>query len=214
MSDESNPSGTPAPIATPLVVATPSAEPPKPHVPASALPDDALAARLASAKATGQKELLTQVGAQSPDEIKAALELYRTSEAAKKTEAEKLAAETLARQTAEHQAQTYRTALDGYKAQESAKLTDEQRAAVDAIAGDDPAQWVKTLTAIRPTWGQASVAPPPAVPPANTAPNAGAPPPTGTTSPPNIKAHYEALLARNPVVAAQFAEKNSKAIFG
>jgi hypothetical protein len=215
-------------ITPPAVVTPPPPDPPKPHVMASSLPDEALKARLDSAKATGQKELLTSLGAQSPDEIKAALEMYRTAEAAKKTEADKLAAEMLARQTAEQQTGKYKTALEAYKAQELSKLTPEQLNAVNLIAGDDLAIWVNTLAALRPTWSTqpsppntsttppTTTAAPPTVPvqPANTAPSGGAPPPSGSVSPFDAKAYHAALLERNPIVAAQFAEQHRKEIYG
>ena len=198
-------------------VQTPAGEAPKPHVPASALPDDALKSRLEAAKATGRNELLRELGVTDPAQLKTALASIAAAEEARKTETEKFAELS----TKEKQAQARLAVLDQAVASvweaESVKLTPEQSKAVTDIAGDDVAMRVRTLNVLRATWATppALAAQTPSATPqtlASTAPSAGAPAPT-TTSQTNHKAHYEELQKTNPIQAARYLQSHEREIF-
>lgn len=180
----------------------------KPQVPVSALPEEALKARLDAAKRTGQEDLLKSLGVTDAGQLKAALETLKAAEDAKKSDAEKLAALLAEKQTNEARLTAYSKAIESVWGTESAKLTAEQSAAVLAIAGDDPAQRLQVLNALRPTWAVAQApvtppTPPPAAPPVSTTSAAGAPAPT-VVSPTDHTATWQAMRSANPIAAAQY----------
>lgn|SRR5512147_934048 len=206
--------GAPASPVPPVV--TPP-EPPKPHTLAAELPPDTLKARLDAAKETARRELLTELGIESPDAAKAALAAHRAAEDAKKTETERAAAQAVRLANLE-------AAVTAQWQHEAAGLTDEQRKAVTDLAGTDVAGCLRTLNVLRSTWGKptttaAPVIPsaPPAAPPvapvpaANSAPAPTAPPPTGQLSPPDPKAIYSNAMERNPFIAAEYGLRNPQA---
>lgn len=197
----------PAPAEPTQPAATP-AEPVKPSVPASALPEDALSARIAAAKATGKNELLKELGVTDPAQLKAALDSIKAAEEAKKTEAEKLAGHLAELERTKATLADATAAIESVWATESTKLTAEQLAAVDALGGQSSAAKVRALNLLRPTW-VTPTAPPqaPAAPPATTSPAPNAPP-TTTISPTDPKARHADLLAKNPVAAANYAAQH------
>lgn len=206
MSDTEN---TPAAAA---VVATPPVEPSKPHVPASALPDDALKARIDAAKATGRNELLKELGVTDPTQLKTALDSIKATEEARKTETEKFAELSTKEKLAQARLAVLDQAVTSVWETESTKLTPEQMKAVTDIAGDDVAMQVRTMNALRPTWGAKSAPESTAVTnPANTAPIPNAPP-TTTVSPTDKKAVYAGLKAKNPIIAANYAAQNPEVL--
>lgn len=211
----------------PAAGAAGQADPAKPHVPASALPDDALKARLDHAKATGQTELLRSLGIESPDQLKTIIAAHKATEDAKKSQEQRLAelTATVTSQTA---------ALTIAVQQAVAGMTPEQKAAVDAIAGNDQALWLRTYGALVPTWKAAAAlqsaqpaqpgqpAPPaqtptPATPapvqPASTSPAPAAPPAAGAVSPTDHKAVWEGMRAHNPIGAAQYLLAHQSQIY-
>lgn len=205
----------------PAQAATPATPEAKPHVPTSALPEEALSARLEAAKRTGQSELLKSLGVSDPAQLKSALDALKIAEDAKKTDAEKLAALLAEKQANETRLGEYAKAIDAVWSAESAKLTAEQVAAVTAVAGDDPARRMQILAAFRPTWTatvqpqQASAAPTtvPLPTPATTAPAPTAPTPTVTNSTVDHAAEWGRLKEVNPIAAAHYLEQHSRAIF-
>jgi hypothetical protein len=200
----------PTPATAPTATPAPAPETPKPVVPASALPDDALKPRLEAAKATGRNDLLRELGVTDPAQLKAALDAIKTAEEAKKTDAERATAQAVELAKAQAKLGEYSQAIDTMWTAEAPKLTPEQLSAVNTIAGDDNAKRLQTLNALRATWAMAPVATQqtqPAAPPANTAPAPNAPPAT-TVSPTDTKAVYASLNARNPVAAANYAAQH------
>lgn len=212
--------GTVAPAVPPVAVApvVPASPPTAPVVKTADLPEDALKARLEQAERAGQKKLLDSLGITDPAAAKAALDTVRAAEESKKSNETKLAEQALA-------ITSMSAALDVAVNQTIATLTPEQKSAVDTIAGTDKAAWLRTYGALASTWKTAPAAAgtpviaalpivAPTALPATTSPVAGAPLPAGSISPPDIKATHQTLLLRNPIVAAAFAEQNSKAIYG
>lgn len=203
----------------PVAPAAGQGETPKPHVPASALPDDALKSRLDHAKATGQTELLRSLGIENPDQLKSIVDAHKASEDAKKTQEQRLV-ELTATVTSQN------AALAVAVQQAVAGMTSEQKAAVDAIAGSDQALWLRTYGALAPTWkgGAAATAaatspaaaqPPQAAPvqPASTSPAPAAPPAAGSVSPTDHKAVWEGMRATNPIGAAGYLLTHQSQIF-
>jgi hypothetical protein len=123
-----------------------------------------------------RKARLKEFGAESDDEVKAAVAAHRARVEADKS-AEAKAIEANAKLAA---AQTERAELLASVAAiadtELARVTPAQREAVVRIAGDDPKKRLDTLRALAPTWAPA---PPPATPAAAApaAPPAAAPVP-------------------------------------
>jgi hypothetical protein len=94
-------------------------------------------------------------------------------------------------------------------------LTPEQQAAVKALAKDDPAEQLRTITALQPTWATQVAAPaakPPATPASGTAPSHTAPDAT-VISQSDHKAVHAALLKSNPFAAAQYATEHVRDVY-
>jgi hypothetical protein len=200
-----------------------AAEAPKPHVPASALPEDALVSRLAAAKKTGQHELLTSLGLASEDELKSIVAANKAAQDAAKSEQQKAVEREAALLTQSTRLGVLEQAVKSVWDAESATLTPAQLAAVTSIAGEDTALRVRTLNALRSTWATASapataavaMTTPAAAPAAaaNSAPLPTAPAPAGTTSPTDHKARYESLKQRNPVAASRYFNAHERDIY-
>lgn len=207
----------PAAPATPV----PAADPPKPHVEASALPPDALKTRLAEAEAKGQRDLLKTLGVASPEEAARAVADAKAAAEAKRTEAEKLTAREVELADARKQISEYQTAIDAVWANESVKLTPTQLEAINDVVGADANSAAKTrvLASLRKTWtappapapAAPAAAPPPA--PASTTAAAPAPAPAGNTSPTDHKAVFEDLQKTNPIRAAAYLQAHEREIF-
>lgn len=187
--------------------------------------------RLERAKQGAKAEVLGSLGFKSLDEIaelKAArdaqLEADKTADQ-RAADAKALADKHAARVTELEKTVTQRCEV------ELATLTEAQRDAVIGIAGDDPAARLRTIDALRPTWGAAVPAaaseqqqqpsggepPKPAVttpqqPPATTAPPRSAPT-DADTSPPDHAAVYAQLKKENPVKAAHYLNAHSGDIY-
>lgn len=208
--------GTPAPV-IPVVATPPVFEAPKPHVPAYALPDDALASRLAAAKKTGANELLASIGISSDTDLKALVAAHKAAQDAAKSEQQKAVEREAALLTQTTRIGALEQAVRSVWDTESAALTPAQLAAVNAISGDDVALQVRTLNALRPTWVNAPASPAPAaappVAPANSAPLANAPPPAGSASQTDHKARFESLQKQNPVAASRYFAMHERDIY-
>lgn len=150
-------------------------------------------------------KVLKDLGVDSPEEAKKAVEAARAAAEAQKSDAQKrgelestLKAERAAKQELAQ-------ALDAYAKSQMGALTEAQRNAVAAVAGEDPAKQLKTIDALRPTWASAPAAPPP---PKDTAPAPAAPKEGASSAPPDAKAIYEELKTNNPVLASRYALAN------
>lgn len=155
-------------------------------------------------------KVLKDLGIDSPEEAKKAIDAARAAAEAQKSDAQKrgelestLKAERAAKQE-------MAAALDAYAKSQMGALTEAQRNAVAAVAGEDPAKQLKTIEALKPTWAGAAAPAAPATPPpvkdtalAPAAPKDGAP-----SAPPDAKAIHESLLQTNPVLAARYALSN------
>lgn len=209
-----NPPATPA--APPTAPAAPAAAPPK----AGDLPDEALRQRLERERAKGGEEavqaMLSKLGVTSEADISAALTAFKAAQDAAKTTEEKLAELNLVKEQISAKTAQYETIIKARATAELSELTDEQTNAVKAIAGDDPAQQLKAIDALKPTWKQGPTAAPepaPPAPPADTAPARAAAPDATNQSPPDHKAVWEAMQKTNPFAAAAYYQKHRTEIF-
>ncbi len=169
-----------------------------------------LSARLERERAT----MLKKLGFESVEDAQASAVEIKTKREAEKTSADK-AAESLARaKKAEAKEKALTEAVSEFASRQMIGLTDEQKAAVTTIAGEDPAQQLKAIAALQPTWAKAEVAAEAVAAKAvDTAPKANAPAQT-TTSETNHRAQYEALRKSNPFAAAAYGVAHPDAVFG
>lgn len=155
-------------------------------------------------------KVLKDLGIDSPDEAKKAIEAAKAAAEAQKSDAQKRGEleSTLKAERAEKQAMA--EALGAYAKSQMGALTEAQRNAVAAVAGEDPAKQLKTIEALRPTWASAAAPAAPAAPPPpkDTAPAPAAPKDGAPSAPPDAKAIHEALKESNPVLAARYALAN------
>ena len=218
MTDQAvNPAGQAAPAtpATQTHAAAPAA------VPASdaAKPADPnwLNGRIAQAKTSATTELLKSLGASSVDEAKAAVEAARAAAEAKKT-AEQRALELDGQlKNAAQQRDKLAGVIKARAELELKALTPEQLAAVTGIAGEDPAEQLRAIDMLKPTWGSsasATTAPPAAVvpPTTNTAPARTAPPATTPNQTVTHSARFAELQKTNPFAAAEYLRQHGAAI--
>lgn len=155
-------------------------------------------------------KVLKDLGIESPEEAKKALEKIKQVEEAQKSDAQKrgelestLKAERAAKQEMAE-------ALGAYAKSQMGALTEAQRNAVAAVAGEDPAKQLKTIEALKPTWAGAAAPAAPAAPPPvrDTAPAPAAPKDGAPSPPPDAKAIHEELQKSNPILAARYALAN------
>jgi hypothetical protein len=187
--------------------------------PAVAPPEDQnpgwLAARLDQAKRTA----LAELGITDPEKAKKLLADAAKAEDEAKTQGQKLGETSKALEALQAENARQTEILKSHTATQMAALTPERQAAVRALAPDtDPAGQLRTIGVLAATWAATPpVAPPPVAPPVTppggTAPPPNAPPPNGTVSPPDRKAEYEALKAKNPHAAAVFLNTHADAIY-
>jgi hypothetical protein len=209
----------PAPVAAP-VVATPAPAPAEPQA------DPAwLNPRLEQAKRAERDRILAELGVKDPAQAKAILDAAKAAEEAQKTELQKAREEAASLKARAERATVLEQTIKGRADAELASLTDAQRAAVAAVAGDDSARVLSTIDALKPTWAVAApvVAPAPAAqpapaapvaaPPVSTSPAPTAPSGNAPASPPDRKAEYLALKAKNPIKAALFLNQHTNEIY-
>lgn len=155
-------------------------------------------------------KVLKDLGVESPEEVKKAVDAARAAAEAQKSDAQKrgelestLKAERAAKQE-------MAAALDAYAKSQMGALTEAQRNAVAVAAGEDPAKQLKFIEALKPTWaGAAAPAAPAAPPPVKDTALAPAAPKEGVLAPPpDAKAIHEELQKTNPVLAARYALSN------
>ncbi len=157
--------------------------------------------------------MLKKAGFESLEEAQASASELKVKREAEKTAADK-AAEALGRaKKAESKEKALTEAVTEFASRQMMGLTEEQKAAVVLIAADDPAQQLKAIAALAPTWvkpAEAAKAAPKAV---DTAPPANAPS-QASTSETNHKAQYEALYKSNPFAAAAYGLAHAADVFG
>jgi hypothetical protein len=226
----SPPAAAPAPQAP--QAAAPAAPAPG-RVQVADLPTEALTERLTRERKAGANEaitsLLKELGVESSDVLKQAIEDRRKAEEQAKTDSQKLT-ELQARQTQElAKLKQYETALNASLMGEVESLTPEQREAYEMLKSDDPANNLKVVMALQkakakepaqpetPAVPAAPATPAPAVqarpPAADTAPPRGSAPDSANESPPDHKAVWEGLQATNPFKAASYLREHQRQIF-
>jgi hypothetical protein len=155
---------TPAPAAPPIVavppapaapVAAPQAPAAQPAASTSEQDPSWLPKRLDEAKAAAKRELLKELGAEDPRDIKAALADLHAKREAEKSEIQKLTEKAAALATKATRADELEQVLSARAKREMAGLSEARRNAVIALAGDDPALRIKTIDALRPSWEEA-----------------------------------------------------------
>lgn len=217
----------PAPAAT---AATPPSSPASPVATAPAAPTGQLPPaeepnwfkpRVEQAKRSGANEVLGKLGVKDAEEAKALIDKAKAAEEAAKTELQKAQEKAKALEAQAARASDLEKTVKARADVELAALTEAQKAAVVAVAGDDPARTLSTIDALKPTWVTApatAVAPAPMataqpalpaatptpVAPATTSPPPNAPGGSPIASPPDRKAEYAALKAKNPHAAAVY----------
>lgn len=155
-------------------------------------------------------KMLKDLGVESLDDAKKALEQVRAVEEQKKSDAQKRGELESTLKTEREEKKAMADALGAYAKSQMGSLTDAQREAVAAVAGDDPAKQLKTIEALKPTWASAAApaAPAPAPKPKDTAVAVAMPKDGAPAGPPDAKAQFEEMKAANPIVAARFALQN------
>ncbi len=212
-----------APVAPPPAALSATAQAPAATPPAPDREPNWLNDRIAKAKKSAEASLLKELGVESLDDAKKAIEALRAQEEAKKSVEQKAAEYENALKAERERIAKLTDALKAHASAQLASLTEEQRAAVAAIAGDDPAQQLKTIEALRPTWksgaapatapATAPVAAPPAAPSAPAddpiairarpglflaAPATPAPPPADTAPAPNAPKDAQSVSPADP----------------
>jgi DNA-binding transcriptional MerR regulator len=170
-----------------------------------------LKGRLDRATESGKKALLKDLGTDNLDEIKAALEIKRQSEEAKKTLEQKAAEAAAEIERYKAELATYKAATAAQATETLSKLPADRRAAIASLAGDDPAKQLDAYRVLYPTWiaadnqaaaqaaaaqaaaqaqaaavAAAVAAAPPPAPAAPAAPAAPVPPPAPVAAPPAV----------------------------
>jgi uncharacterized protein YecT (DUF1311 family) len=197
----------------PAVNIDPSTNKPAPAAPAPK-PDEKppwLDDRLARER----KSALKDIGFDSPEAAKKALDALKAQEQqaeAKKTIEEKNAALEQSIKDRDQKLNEANEALSAYAKSQMAALSDAQKAAVVALAGEDAAKQLKAIDALRSTWAQ------PAAPaaatstetakPADTGQGKSMPKEGGAGAPPDPGAVWAELRKTNPVLAARYAEEH------
>lgn len=183
--------------------------------------------RLQRAKQTAVGDLCRKYNVKDEAELQAKLDRLSRLERESMTEAERRQAEIDELKPVAAKVEQYRTIMEARVVAELADLTDEQRAAVEALSGDDPAQQLRTIDALKPTWAkeasQAAPAPAaaPASPPApqappqpaaDTAPGRASAPSETHDSPPNHKVIWDGLRQSNPFAASAYYRQHAQDI--
>lgn len=192
-----------------------------------------LPGRLEQARRQERESILAELGVADPAKAKAFVQAGIKAEEDAKTAGQKLGETSTALQAANAELARHREVTKNHAERQLSGLTAEQQAAVKRLAGDDPARQLDAIDALKPTWGSATPAAPPAPaapaaappadppaaatpakPPATTAPPVSAAPPPGPqTSQPDHKAVYRDLQKSNPVHAAAYLNVHRNAIY-
>lgn len=154
-----------------------------------------------------RKSMLKELGIDSVDAGKKAVDAAKAAEESKRTDAERAAAASKSLESATKENQRLLDAVSSYAKAQLAGLTDNQKAAVAAIAGEDGAAQLKAIEALRPTWATSTSAVPIVPAAKETLPAPNAPKVSGSSSGGEIdhKAIYAELEKSNPVIAARYA---------
>jgi hypothetical protein len=189
--------------------------------------------RLERAKAAEREKVLKELGVADVAAAKAIFDAAKAAEEAQKSELQKAKEEAATLRSKAERASVLEQTIKARADLELAGLTEAQRNAVTAIAGDDSARVLNTIDALKATWVAAqpaaqtvvtqTAAPAPAAapaappaappPPANTSPAPTAPSGNAPTSPPDHKAEYLALKAKNPIKAAAYLNQHVDQIY-
>jgi predicted transcriptional regulator len=186
------------------------------------LTSDQLKERLDRAKDAATKELLSQWGAQSPDEVASALKEKREREEAQKSLEERLATQQAEREQLSAELGRYQATVKTMADERLGKLDENQREVVIDLAGDDPAKQLSALAKLEKTWSASVPSAPttpaaaPAAAPASTGVDTTPPNPAGTPAPTDMRATWERLNAGSPkeqLQAASLLNRHRSEIF-
>lgn len=195
---------TPDPAATAIDLPAPGQKP-APSVPEKDKAEpDWLAARLDQAK----RSVLKELGIDSVDVGKKAVDAAKAADEAKKTNEQKLAEFEASNRTLKASAEAMAQTLGVMAKAQMAALDDSKRAAVQSVAGDDPAKQLSTIEALKPTWAQAAANAATQAPVIDTTAAKSAPSSGASASPPDPRVVYAELDKVNPILAARYAHQN------
>jgi hypothetical protein len=195
-------------------------KPPKPAeapAPAKDEPPPWLPDRLKQARQTAQQELLSQFGAQKPEDVAAKLKRLQEMEDSKLSEKERSEKEIAALRVQASEAERYRALFHEQTKAELATLSEQELAAVNAYGGDNPVEQHRMVQAFRMAKAAQAGAPPPApvaappAPPATSVPK-GSPPAPAPGTPKTAFEQWQALEQTNPIGASIFLMSNRMAI--
>ena len=197
---------------------TPAA-PEKPRVQADALPPEALKARLDAAKETARREMLAELGASDPKDVKASLAELKKRQDAERSEVERLTAQAKDLEAKAARADALSAVIAGRASAELGALGEQERAFVTAEAGDDPARQLATIDRMRASGLLKTAAPAvaPAAPVApvvrSTSPAPTAPTDAETAALADHRAEHERLRKINPFAAAAYGIRHAADVF-
>lgn len=195
---------TVAPVVSATVVA------PVPPAPAPANGDPAwLAPRLEQAR----RNVLKELGVENIDDIKSSIAELNAKREASKTADQKAADATTKLASVEAKSAKMQQVIGSLATARMASLTEDQRNAVAAIAGDDPVSQIDAIEKLTPTWSR-KPAPVVQAAIADTAPSKGQPEPVTTTVTNTHHAEWQALKAKNPILADRYMLQYREQIFG
>lgn len=168
--------------------------------------------RLEQARRAAVADVLKGLGVDKPEALKAQLDKLKALEESQLSDAEKVAKRIADLEPRAKRADQLEGAVKVYADREFGSLNEQQRDAVTAIAGDDPANILKTIESLRPTWFQQTTAPAAVAAPAST--SAAPPPPAaaGGVSETDHKSRFEQLKKENPFAASRYFQANKAAL--
>lgn len=183
------------------------------------MPKAAFNERLASSRSAAERAVFEELGL-TRDEIAALREEKRQREDAQKTLEQRVAERDAELKAAQQERDSYLATIKDRAGTEMELLTEQQREAVKKLAGERPAEQLKAIDALWPTWKQAATAqaeprpaasqePPPQAQtsPAPSAPGGGAPP--GEV---DHRAKYEDL-EKNPFLRARYGALHANSVY-
>lgn len=182
------------------------------------MPKTAFDERLSKAADAATRKLLKELGFEKSDDVKTRLSTLKTLEDEKKTELEKANGKVKELEPIKASYDSLKKDFDSLVEAQFSKLPDRMKEAIDKIAdGDAQKRWqqIQVFEAAGALGAQAGQgAPPsgspPAGAPATRAPAGAPPPPAGGAETPFQK--WQAMAAKNPVMASIFFRQNRVAI--
>lgn len=187
------PEPTPAPVAAAKPAETTQDPPPW-------LPD-----RLKQARESERKKLLQELGAETPDDLKAKLAKLSELETSQLTEQERTQKLIQELTPKAEQAERLSGLFSSVVESRFSQLSEAQQTAIDAVANGSAEERWKLMSVLDAAIG---AAPPPAPKPAQTAPQGASPPPSPAT-PKTARDKWIELQRSDPMQASLFYQANA-----